>query len=120
MKKGRIIGIIFGYLEDESFIIKVNLCYFFNLYFVFYNCYFVWSFFEDKLFFVKGDFGFGVFVIDSDERIKLLGIVFVFLFYLVVVCKIDEIIDELDLNIVSYFESLCDIFKDIWKLIEKI
>lgn len=48
LKKGKIIGIIYGYLKVNIFLIKVN---FLNLYCMFYNCFVVGSIFEDKLFF---------------------------------------------------------------------
>lgn len=119
MKKGKTTGITVGYLEDSSLTIKVNPCFSPNSYFVFHNCYAVRSYPGHEPFFKQGDSGSGVFVIDSDERLKPLGIAFASLPHLVAVCKIDKIIDELDLNIISYLKNTRELTEETRKLTTK-
>lgn len=80
MKLGRIIGIIFGDLMDDSLIVRVDMFFLFRGYIVFFNCYVVENIIEQNVFFRQGDFGLGVYVMEKDEILKFLGIVFVFLF----------------------------------------
>lgn len=79
IKRGMIIGIIYGYFMDDSFIVKVDRLFLLRGYFVFFNCYVIEDNIDDKLFFLEGDFGFGVYVMENGKLFKLLGIVFVYL-----------------------------------------
>lgn len=62
---------------------------------------------NDDPFFREGDSGSGVYVIDKDtgKPIKPLGIAFAYTNWRTAVCKIGEIVDELDLQIVRYFDN---------------
>lgn len=79
IKIGRIMGIIKGCFMDDSFIVKVDRLFLLRGYFVFFNCYVIEDYIDDELFFLKGDFGFGVYVMENGKLFKLLGIVFVYL-----------------------------------------
>lgn len=94
LKRGGIIGKIFGCLFDGFYFFCVNLClddvvWKLGCFYFFDRCFVV----EDinGLFFNFGDLGFGVFFIENENLIKLLGIVFVkFDFELIIfVCRID-------------------------------
>lgn len=74
-------------------------------YIAFFNCYAIEDITEQEAFFRQGDSGSGVFVIEKDETLKPLGIAFASLFSQTAVCKIDSIIDKLDLTIVRYRED---------------
>lgn len=87
-KRGRIFGDIIGKLVGDCLYVCVYFIEVRGRYYEFENCFFVKL--KDKMicFFEKGDFGFGVFVIEKDNFLKFLGIVFVFFFCKIVVCKI--------------------------------
>lgn len=91
IKIGIIIGIIYGYFIDDSLLLNMEVL---GVYFECNNCYVIESK-NDDFFFFEGDFGLGVYVIDKDNRklIKLLGIVFVFINWWMVVCNIRKIVD---------------------------
>lgn len=74
-------------------------------YIAFNNCYAVENMGEMNNFFRPGDSGSGVFAIEYGQILKPLGIAFAFLSSETAVCKIDTIIDELDLTIVRYGDS---------------
>lgn len=77
IKRGMIIGIIYGYFMDDSLLLNMEVL---GVYFECYNCYVIENINDDDFFFLEGDFGLGVYVIDKDKRKlnKFLGIVFVF------------------------------------------
>lgn len=97
IKRGIIIGIIYGYFIEDSLLIRdmkilgidFNGC----------NSYEIGNINDDDFFFFEGDFGFGVYVIKNGRLMKLLGIVYVYgiLELIMVVCNIREIVDEFDL-----------------------
>lgn len=89
LKKGRIMGIIIGCLVDNSFLFWINKFFLLKGCFCFYNCYVIENYIVDKFFFEFGDFGFGVYVMENENILKLLGLVFVNLCFYIVVCKID-------------------------------
>lgn len=99
VKIGRIIGEIIGILKGDDLVCRID-----ELlgYLIFFDCYYVIDKEIEDLFFRDGDLGFGVFFIDDDGKLKFLGIVFVYLFLKMVVCKIDSIVDIFDLEIVRY------------------
>lgn len=113
---GRIMGIIVGILQENFFLIRVNLFFLGWGYFFFFNCYVV-DMFD---FFKEGDFGLGVFVIEKNGKLKFLGIVFVVMDLCMVVCRIDIIVDELKLMVVRYIENKSEqlLFVMIRKIME--
>lgn len=119
MKKGRTTGTTYGYLEDNSLTIKVNTWFSSFSYFVFHNCFAVRSYTKDDSFFEQGDSGSGVFLMDGDKTYKALGIAFASLPEMVAVCKIDEILDKLDLQIVRYLENTGEVTEDTHELTEE-
>lgn len=74
MKKGSIMGIIYGDLLDCFFFIRINEYFFFFCFFSMENVYFVGNKFKNELFSKDGDFGFGVFLM-GEKLYKLLGLV---------------------------------------------
>lgn len=116
LKKGKTTGTTYGYLKDNNISLKVNI---FNSYIMFHNCFAVSSNAEDKPFFEQGDSGAGVLVMDEDETYKPLGIAFAYLSELVAVCKIDEILDKLNLQVVRYHENTREVTEDTHELTEE-
>lgn len=102
-KMGRIIEIIFGIFEGIMVLVKDFLEFDFGLLMCFNLVYYVIDINLDKLFFKKGDFGFGVFVVGEKIDI-LLGIVIGFLDKdeCIFVCKIDKVLEDFDIDIVNY------------------
>lgn len=72
IKRGKIIGIIYGYIINDSLVIEMDG-------YIYKNCYGIENINNDDFFFCLGDFGFGVYVIRGNNLIFLLGIVFVLL-----------------------------------------
>lgn len=66
---------------------------------IFKQCYSVEG--NGESFFQKGDSGSGVFVITNDGTLKPLGIAFAFSMSETAVCKIEKIVDKLDLVIIK-------------------
>lgn len=99
-KIGRLIGIIIGFYRYNYFLVFMKLLIY--KYCNFDKC-FVIEDIENESFFIKGDFGLGVFLKEKDGILGLLGIVFVFMDILIVVCRIDKIVIELGLVLVKYF-----------------
>lgn len=66
---------------------------------IFKQCYSVEG--NGESFFQKGDSGSGVFVITNDGTLKPLGIAFAFSMSETAVCKIETIVDKLDLVIIK-------------------
>lgn len=104
-KSGRTTGTTIGDLTDDSLTVRVDTSFLSRGYIAFFNCYAVEDITEQEAFFRQGDSGSGVFVIEKDETLKPLGIAFASLFSQTAVCKIDSIIDKLDLTIVRYRED---------------
>lgn len=103
IKTGRTTGTTVGDLQHNILSIKVDTSFLPNKYFVFYNCYAIGD--RREKFFKEGDSGSGVFVIESDGTLKPLGIAFANLNSQTAVCRIDEIVNKLDLEIVKYGTS---------------
>lgn len=101
-KSGRTTGTTIGDLTDDSLTVRVDTSFLSRGYIAFFNCYAVEDITEYGAFFRQGDSGSGVFVIEKDETLKPLGIAFASLFSQTAVCKIDSILDKLDLTIVRY------------------
>lgn len=104
-KSGRTTGTTIGDLTDDSLTVRVDTSFLSRGYIAFFNCYAVENITEQNAFFRQGDSGSGVFVIEKDETLKPLGIAFASLFSQTAVCKIDSIIQKLDLKIVRYLEN---------------
>lgn len=102
MKCGKSTGTTYGTLSSCNFSVRVSepLCS--DKYFIFKNCYAVINNKQEKPFLGEGDSGSGVFVVDQD---KALGIAFSSLGEYTIVCKIEEILENLDLKIVRYIEN---------------
>lgn len=104
-KSGRTTGTTIGYLIEDSLSIKVDMSFLSMGYFAFYNCYAVENRTKEEAFFMQGDSGSGVFVMEKDKTLKPVGIAFASLLSQTAVCKIDTIIKKLDLKIVRYGDS---------------
>lgn len=104
MKLGRTTEKTFGELTDDSLSIKVpvDTSCLSKGYIDFFNCYAIKNIAGKEAFFSQGDSGSGVFVEEKDTPLKPLGIVFASLLSQTAVCKIDTIVNKLDLTIVRY------------------
>lgn len=100
IKTGRTTGKTVGDLLNNTLSIRVNTP---NGSFAFYNCYAIGD--RTEKFFEEGDSGSGVYVVESNGTLKPLGIAFAYMNSQTVVCRIDEIVDRLDLEIVKYGSS---------------
>lgn len=99
-KIGRTTGETIGILKGDELQCRVDDS-FMSLGFVLFNeCYSVTDL--ETPFFKGGDSGSGVYLIGSDGSLKPLGIAFAYLCSQTAVCKIDKIVDKLDLEIVKY------------------
>ncbi|XP_052694674.1 uncharacterized protein LOC128172972 [Crassostrea angulata] len=104
-KSGRTTGTTIGDLTDDSLTVRVDTSFLSRGYIAFFNCYAVENITEQNAFFRQGDSGSGVYVMEKDETLKPLGIAFASLFSQTAVCKIDSIIQKLDLKIVRYLDN---------------
>lgn len=96
-KRGKTTGITRGYLTEETLSFPLNDSYF--------SCCYAIENINNDPFFLPGDSGSGVYVI-KDRKPKIpLGIAFAFLNSKTAVCNIREIVDELGLQIVRYYED---------------
>lgn len=89
---------------DDSLSIKMEVS---PRTFEFFNCYAIENINDDDPFFLEGDSGSGVYVIDKDIRkpIKPLGIAFAFKNWQTAVCNISKIVDQLGLQIVRFAKN---------------
>lgn len=104
-KTGRTTGTTKGCLMDDSLTVKVDRSFLSRGYFAFFNCYAIEDYTDDEPFFLKGDSGSGVYVMENGKPSKPLGIAFAYLDSQTAVCNIGMILDKLDLQIVKYLES---------------
>lgn len=104
-KSGRTTGTTVGDLTDDSLTVRVDTSFLSRGYIAFFNCYAVENITEQNAFFRQGDSGSGVYVMEKEETLKPLGIAFASLFSQTAVCKIDSIIQKLDLKIVRYLDN---------------
>lgn len=104
MKLGRTTEKTFGELTDDSLSIKVpvDTSCLSKGYIDFFNCYAIKNIAGKEAFFSQGDSGSGVFVEEKDTPLKPLGIAFASLLSQTAVCKVDTIVNKLDLTIVRY------------------
>lgn len=104
-KRGTTTGTTYGYLMDDSLSLKMEVS---GVKFECFSCYAIENINDEDPFFLEGDSGSGVYVIDKYKRkpIKPLGIAFGFTNWLTAVCNINKIVDELGLQIVRYFENI--------------
>lgn len=102
-KTGITTGTTYGYLIDDSLSLNMEVS---GVYFECNNCYVIESKNDDS-FFLEGDSGSGVYVIDKDNRkpIKPLGIAFAFTNWQTAVCNIRKIVDQLGLQIVRFAKN---------------
>lgn len=98
IKRGKTSGITRGCLTEGTLSFPLYGSYF-------SCCYAIENIDNDGPFFLPGDSGSGVYVIKDGKPKIPLGIAFAFLNSKTAVCKISEIVDELGLQIVSYFED---------------
>ncbi|XP_052695493.1 uncharacterized protein LOC128173851 isoform X6 [Crassostrea angulata] len=98
-KRGMTTGTTYGYLMDDSLSLNMEVS---GVYFECYNCYVIENINDDDPFFLEGDSGSGVYVIDKDKRKpnKPLGIAFAFKNWQTAVCNISKIVNQLGLQIV--------------------
>lgn len=99
VKTGRTTGETIGILKGDDLVCRIDES---SGYLTFFDCYYVIDKEIEDPFFRDGDSGSGVFLIDDDGKLKPLGIAFAYLFSKTAVCKIDSIVDTLDLEIVRY------------------
>lgn len=104
-KSGRTTGTTIGDLKDDSLTFRVETFFMSRGFIAFYNCYAVENILGMNDFFKQGDSGSGVFVIENGQTLKPLGIAFAFLSSQTAVCKINRIINKLDLTIMRYGDS---------------
>lgn len=104
-KKGTTTGTTYGYLMDDSLSLNVDIS---GVNFECYSCYSIENINDEDPFFLEGDSGSGVYLIHKYKRkpIKPLGIAFAFTNWQTAVCNINNIVDELGLQIVRYFENI--------------
>uniref|UniRef100_A0A8W8NUK1 Uncharacterized protein n=1 Tax=Magallana gigas TaxID=29159 RepID=A0A8W8NUK1_MAGGI len=110
-KCGNTTGTTFGYLSDCALSVRVNSPLSSNMLLKFDNCYAVKNI--DVPFFKEGDSGAGVFVVQNDGTLKPLGIAFSSLGPMTIVCKIDDFLDKLDLQIVRYEENTTESMESV-------
>lgn len=104
-KTGRTTGTTYGCLIDDSLTVKVDRSFLSRGYFAFFNCYAIEDKTDDQPFFLEGDSGSGVYVMENGKPSKPLGIAFAYLDSQTAVCNIGMIVDKLDLQIVRYLEN---------------
>lgn len=114
-KTGRTTGTTYGYLIDNSLTVKVDRSFLSRGYFAFFNCYAIEDNTDDQPFFLEGDSGSGVYVMENGKPSKPLGIAFAYLDSQTAVCNIGMIVDKLDLQIVRYLEN-----KENFKMFEAL
>lgn len=104
-KKGTTTGTTYGYLMDDSLSLNVDIS---GVNFECYSCYSIENINDEDPFFLEGDSGSGVYLIHKYKRkpMKPLGIAFAFTNWQTAVCNINNIVDELGLQIVRYFENI--------------
>lgn len=104
-KTGRTTGTTYGYLKDNCLTVRVNRSFLSRGYFAFFNCYAIENNTDIQPFFLEGDSGSGVYVMENGKPSKPLGIAFAYLDSQTAVCNIAMIVDKLDLQIVRYLEN---------------
>lgn len=104
-KTGRTTGTTYGYLKDNCLTVRVNRSFLSRGYFAFFNCYAIEDNTDIQPFFLEGDSGSGVYVMENGKPSKPLGIAFAYLDSQTAVCNIAMIVDKLDLQIVRYLEN---------------
>lgn len=104
IKSGRSTGTRVGVLQHNILSVRVDKSFLSRGYFAFFKCYAIGNT-KSKAFFKGGDSGSGVYVIEKDGTLKPLGIAFAYLLSQTAVCRIDEIIESLGLEIVKYRSS---------------
>lgn len=114
-KTGRTTGTTYGCLKENSLTVKVDTSFLSRGYFAFFNCYAIEDNTDDQLFFLEGDSGSGVHVMENGKPSKPLGIAFAFLDSQTAVCNIGIIVDKLNLQIVRYLEN-----KENFKMFEAL
>lgn len=104
-KKGRTTRTTIGYLVDNSLSVRINKSFPSKGCFCFYNCYAIENNTADEPFFEPGDSGSGVYVMENEHTLKPLGIAFANSCSYTAVCKIDQVVEKLNLTIVRYHEK---------------
>lgn len=104
-KTGRTSRKTTGSLVDHSLSFQINKSFPIKGWFCFNNCYAIENNTADQPFFEPGDSGSGVYVIDNKNTLKPLGIAFAYSCSFTAVCKIDQVVEKLNLAIVRYHEK---------------
>lgn len=104
IKSGRTTGRRVGVLQHNILSVRVDESFLSRGFFAFFKCYAIGNA-NSQAFFKGGDSGSGVYVIENDRTLKPLGIAFAYLISQTAVCRIDEIIETLGLEIVKYCSS---------------
>lgn len=104
-KTGRTTRTTTGYLVDNSLSCRIDKSLSSRECFCFFNCFAIENDTDDQPFFEPGDSGSGVSVIENENTLKPLGIAFAYSCAFTAVCKIDKIVEKLNLEIVRYREE---------------
>lgn len=117
-KKGKVIGIVEGILVSGLFMMVIIRVVYFKIY-RFDFCYRIIDKFGVRIFFEFGDFGLGVYLIDSGGKKIFLGIVFVRGIYGdIVVCRIENVIWVFDLLLYDEEELVIELMEVDVELME--
>lgn len=100
-KTGRTTGITDGDLIDDSMSARIDKTPFSGVFFSFDDLYVVQNQSKDKVFFEGGDSGSGVFLKKQNQPLGI-AIGHSETSPITLVCKIDKVLDKLDLDIVHY------------------
>lgn len=104
-KNGKATGTTYGYLINDILSIKMEISPMIS--YKVYNCYTINNTNDDDPFFLEGDSGSGVYVLENSEPTKPLGIAFALTksYLAAAVCDISKIVETLGLQIVRFKKS---------------
>lgn len=104
-KNGKATGTTYGYLINDTLSIKMEISPMIS--YKVYNCYTINNTNDDDPFFLEGDSGSGVYVLENSEPTKPLGIAFALTksYLAAAVCDISKIVETLGLQIVRFKKS---------------
>lgn len=100
IKTGRSTGTTEGYLIQKNLSVRVNSSFLSWGWYTFYNCYGIVNG-NNGIFCKGGDSGAAVLLKENDGTLKSLGIAFASMGSQTGVCRIDKIVDQLDLSIIG-------------------
>lgn len=107
MKTGRTTGTTYGDLIEDSMSARIEKTNLIGIYFSFFNLCLILDESKESQFFKGGDSGSGVIVVGKNAPDKALGIAIAYSEQSskTLVCKIDKILNDLDLTIVRYSQK---------------